>query len=135
MSGFILCLSFFLLFGIVIFAHPGNTDGSGGHSDNSSGEYHYHHGYPAHQHTGGECPYDFDDRTGYNSGSSSSSNNAVTQSALEKELSKIEENKKSDIFEIIEKFKHEKYSSIAAFSAVAFVFLYGFGYYYENEVF
>ena len=40
------------------------------------GEYHYHHGYPAHQHTGGVCPYAFDDRTGWNSGSSSGSSSS-----------------------------------------------------------
>lgn len=50
-------------------AHAGKTDGSGGHYDRSTGEYHYHHGYSAHQHTNGECPYDFDDRTDHSSGS------------------------------------------------------------------
>lgn len=54
------------------FAHPGRTDANGGHWDRSTGTYHYHHGYPAHQHTNGICPYDFDDQTGANSGSSSS---------------------------------------------------------------
>lgn len=52
-------------------AHPGRTDANGGHYNHSTGEYHYHHGYPAHQHTDGVCPYDYDDRTGWNSGSSS----------------------------------------------------------------
>lgn len=46
------------------FAHSGRTDGDGGHYDHSSGEYHYHHGYPAHQHEDGVCPYGFDDQTG-----------------------------------------------------------------------
>lgn len=49
-----------------VLAHSGRTDSNGGH--NSSTGYHYHHGYPAHQHTNGECPYDFDDKT--NRGSS-----------------------------------------------------------------
>jgi hypothetical protein len=53
-------------------AHSGGTDSSGGHYDHSTGEYHYHHGYPAHQHTGGECPY--------NKGSSSSSSSSYTPS-------------------------------------------------------
>lgn len=66
-------LSIFLLSSIA-FAHPGKTDEDGGHYDYSTGEYHYHHGYPAHQHTGGQCPYEFDDRTGWNSGSSGSQN-------------------------------------------------------------
>ena len=56
---------------VVVFAHPGKTDSDGGHYDRSSGEYHYHHGYPAHQHTNGVCPYDFKDKTNHSSGSSS----------------------------------------------------------------
>lgn len=52
----------------VSFAHPGNTDSNGGHYDRSTGKYHYHHGYPAHQHPDGRCPYNYDDRTGWNSG-------------------------------------------------------------------
>jgi len=43
-------------------AHSGRTDSSGGHRDNKNasglGSYHYHHGYPAHLHTNGICPYD-----------------------------------------------------------------------------
>lgn len=57
----------------VSFAHPGRTDSNGGHYNRSTGEYHYHHGYPEHQHVNNTCPYDFDDRTGENSGSSTSS--------------------------------------------------------------
>lgn len=57
----------------VSFAHPGRTDSSGGHYNRSTGEYHYHHGYPEHQHVNNTCPHDFDDRTGENSGSSTSS--------------------------------------------------------------
>lgn len=44
---------------VAVFAHPGKTDSSGGHYDRSTGEYHYHHGHPAHQHDNGTCPYDF----------------------------------------------------------------------------
>lgn len=58
---------------VSVSAHPGKTDSSGGHTDLSTGEYHYHHGYPAHQHTDGFCPYAFDDQTDHSSGSSSSS--------------------------------------------------------------
>lgn len=58
---------------VIASAHPGDTDANGGHYDHSAGEYHYHHGYPAHQHTGGTCPYDYDDRTGQNSGSPNNS--------------------------------------------------------------
>lgn len=61
----------FLILAAPASAHPGKTDSSGGHYNRSTGEYHYHHGYSAHQHTNGECPYDFDDKTGSSSGSSS----------------------------------------------------------------
>lgn len=40
------------------FAHGGDTDSKGGHYDRSTGLYHYHHGYSAHQHPNGVCPYD-----------------------------------------------------------------------------
>ncbi len=53
-------------------AHPGRTDSNGGHWDNSTGEYHYHHGYEAHLHPDGVCPYDYDDQTGSASDSPSS---------------------------------------------------------------
>lgn len=40
-------------------AHSGNTDEYGGHTVTETGEYHYHHGYSAHQHDEyGLCPYD-----------------------------------------------------------------------------
>ena len=41
----------------VAMAHSGGTDSKGGHYNRSTGEYHYHHGYSAHQHPGGVCPY------------------------------------------------------------------------------
>lgn len=56
----------------VSFGHSGRTDSNGGH--NSSTGYHYHHGYPAHQHENGQCPYEFDDKTGWSSGTSSGGN-------------------------------------------------------------
>lgn len=62
-------------------AHPGRTDANGGHTDHSTGEYHYHHGYPAHQHYDidgdgkPDCPYDFKDNT---RSSSSSGSTGVT---------------------------------------------------------
>jgi hypothetical protein len=59
-----------LILSFCALAHPGRTDSKGGHTDSSTGEYHYHHGYSAHQHTNGVCPYDFKDKTGSNSGSS-----------------------------------------------------------------
>lgn len=66
---FLFVLSFSIIIGLlstIAYAHSGKTDEYGGHYDNSTGEYHYHHGYPAHQHTNGICPYDFDDKTDKN---------------------------------------------------------------------
>ncbi len=45
---------------VFAFAHSGRTDSSGGHRDIFAGEYHYHHGYSAHQHSDGVCPYEDD---------------------------------------------------------------------------
>lgn len=75
-------LSLLLLLSLLItpvFAHPGRTDENGGHWDRSTGEYHYHHGYSAHQHYDmdgdgiPDCPYDFRDNTSHSSSGSSSS--------------------------------------------------------------
>lgn len=72
------CIALSTEFFVVVSAHPGKTDSSGGHYDHSTGEYHYHHGYSAHSHydVDGDgvmdCPYNFDDQTGINSGSPSS---------------------------------------------------------------
>lgn len=74
-----LCLS------VVASAHPGRTDSNGGHTDHSTGEYHYHHGYSAHQHYDKdgdgvlECPYSFDDKT-----NSSGSQNEPSKSSTSK---------------------------------------------------
>lgn len=54
-----------------VYAHPGRTDGIGGHTNHSTGEYHYHHGYSEHQHYDmdedgiADCPYDFKDNTSH----------------------------------------------------------------------
>ena len=57
-------LAIFLSGSITAFAHSGRTDSDGGHTDHSTGEYHWHHGYPAHQHEDRDgdgypeyCPY------------------------------------------------------------------------------
>lgn len=72
----LLCvLSCLLLFALSpsAYAHPGRTDEDGGHTDSDTGDYHYHHGYPPHDHYDmdgdGEidCPYDFDDQTDHSS--------------------------------------------------------------------
>jgi hypothetical protein len=64
-----------------VFAHSGRTDSKGGH--NSSDGYHYHHGYSAHDHWDMDgdgildCPYDFDDQTGINSGTPGTGGNSA----------------------------------------------------------
>ena len=78
-----------LLLLTVASAHPGRTDSRGGHYDSVTGEYHYHHGYRAHQHTDldgdgkADCPYNFDDQTGSRSGTSSSKTTSVTTSSAQ----------------------------------------------------
>jgi hypothetical protein len=68
---------------LVVNAHPGRTDSNGGHIDNSTGEYHYHHGYRAHNHYDMDgdgqvdCPYDFHDKTNHSSDNGNYSNNDV----------------------------------------------------------
>lgn len=54
---FMLIMIIILLISPIVYAHPGKTDSNGGHFNHSTGEYHYHHGYPAHQHPNGVCPY------------------------------------------------------------------------------
>lgn len=65
----------------VAYAHSGGTDKNGGHYDHNTGEYHYHHGYPAHQHPNGTCPYNFDDKTGESSGTDGSGYTSTPQNA------------------------------------------------------
>jgi hypothetical protein len=66
-----------LCFIFVVSAHPGKTDSHGAHTDHSTGIYHYHHGYPAHNHINGECPYDFDDKTNHDSSTELNSKNTT----------------------------------------------------------
>lgn len=91
----LLVLVLALLLSLPVFAHSGRTDSNGGH--NGPGGYHYHHGYPAHQHEGGECPYDFDDRTGESSGTSSSSSSSSNSSSEEAEEEPEKPKRKLDI--------------------------------------
>ena len=62
----------------IVYGHSGRTDANGGHYNRSTGEYHYHHGYPAHQHYNGVCPYldqDKDDKRNSNKSESDYSSN------------------------------------------------------------
>lgn len=47
-SALFLCLC--LVCTVTAIAHSGRTDGSGGHYNRTTGEYHWHHGYDDHQH-------------------------------------------------------------------------------------
>ena len=83
MKKLLLVISLIALFASMVQcvnAHPGRTDSNGGHTDSSTGEYHYHHGYPAHDHYDMDgdgdvdCPYDFKDKTNHSSNEGSNSN-------------------------------------------------------------
>lgn len=86
-----------LLLCILVYPHPGGIDSNGGHYNRSTGEYHYHHGYPEHQHKNGICPYEFDDNTEYktevskNSYSNVSKNN-VTNHSFSSIIKKVDTN-------------------------------------------
>lgn len=76
-----------------VYAHPGRTDGNGGHTDHSTGDYHYHHGYPAHYHYDmngdgiPDCSYEFKNQTNNISGDGSTwipNNNTTSQDAATK---------------------------------------------------
>ena len=82
----VLCCLWVLIFCLPVdtSAHSGRTDGKGGHTDKSTGDYHYHHGYSAHDHwdidgDGAiDCPYNFEDKTNHGSNGSV---NSTTESS------------------------------------------------------
>ena len=92
----LIALAICLQLPVIALAHPGGTDYSGGHTDHDSGEYHYHHGYPAHDHYDMDgdgtvdCPYKFDDKTG-----SSSNETKSFDEQLEEELQKLRKEKQN----------------------------------------
>ena len=67
------------------FAHRGGTDGNGGHYDRSTGEYHFHHGYSAHDHYDMDgdgivdCPYNFEDKTDHDNHNNNSTSNRLDE--------------------------------------------------------
>lgn len=74
-------------------AHSGRTDANGGHRDNKNasglGSYHYHHGYSAHLHPNGVCPYDNSNVTTSTKASTQTSNtnsSAVPEKKVEPTL-------------------------------------------------
>lgn len=78
-----------------VYAHPGRTEASGGHRVSSTGGYHYHHGYSAHQHSDMDndgdldCPYNFIDKTDYSLDVSSKKNSETSNLSS----NRIEKNK------------------------------------------
>lgn len=78
-----------------IYAHSGRTDSSGGHYNSSTGEYHYHHGYSAHQHIDGICPYynkiDDDNTTNKNETASNNSSDSLNEVIEEMKKEKNED--------------------------------------------
>ena len=92
----VLCLLFTFCFSTVSSAHPGRTDSRGGHHDYSNGTYHYHHGYSAHQHPNGVCPYESPIET---TAASVSVNTSITTSSTKDKRS----SSTMSIFKFIEK--------------------------------
>ena len=70
---------------IPVYAHPGNTDSNGGHYDSYTGEYHYHHGFEAHYHDNGICPFGNVDLSKENVVTLADYNNAITENRELKE--------------------------------------------------
>lgn len=102
-----LCLSL----SVVVYAHSGRTDSQGGHMNHSTGEYHYHHGFSAHQHYDKDgdgildCPYDFNDKTGSSSSSGKPSSKTPSKSTVKAESSTpkpANSKKNSNLYEIWE---------------------------------
>lgn len=93
----ILLLTFLLLFlfPAASLAHSGRTDSSGGHYDKSTGEYHYHHGYSAHQHPDGVCPYNKKQSDSYNN--ESDKQNDTNSNSYKKDNTLSEKNVKKYI--------------------------------------
>lgn len=92
---------------LIVEAHSGRTDSSGGHRDNKNksglGSYHYHcGGHPAHLHRNGVCPY-----AGRTTSSSSS-----RRSTSNKSSNKTTTTTKQQSYSELEKLLLNKYSYI-----------------------
>lgn len=74
---------------LVVYAHSGRTDSSGGHIDKSTGKYHYHHGYPAHSHYDingdgfKDCPYTYTKKPNHSNNNNTNKDNNNTDSTIE----------------------------------------------------
>ena len=90
----------FIYCSITCFAHSGRTDAYGGHY--GDGGYHYHHGYTAHQHPNGTCPYNFDDQTDHSNNGGTSSWPRIEKDKDDSSSSSVEK-EENEISEYIEK--------------------------------
>lgn len=104
----LLCLCIILPLSISLHtsAHSGRTDANGGHTDHSTGKYHYHHGYPAHDHYDidgdgiVDCPYELDDKTNHGGGSNfNNSTENITDSSIDDKTSQSGGNTSGNIAE------------------------------------
>ncbi len=92
---------------LIVEAHSGRTDSSGGHRDNKNksglGSYHYHcGGHPAHLHRNGVCPY-----AGRTTSSSSS-----RRSTSNKSSNKVVQTTEKQSYAAYEKFLKNKYAYV-----------------------
>lgn len=103
-------LIFCSLLAVTSSGHSGDTDEYGGHYNTETGEYHYHHGYPAHQHTGGYCPYYKSKLPQHGNGTNSSRQKLYKNSDLGElgkfldHLDEVEREKKSKEAELKKKY-------------------------------
>ena len=90
---------------IVSEAHSGRTDSQGGHHDykNKSGlgSYHYHHGYEAHLHPNGVCPYENGNGTSTTKSSKQSVGSSTTTTSEKKTEPTLKIEDYSLIFETV----------------------------------
>lgn len=113
-----LMLSLVCVIPLFAAAHPGRTDSNGGHWDSETGEYHYHHGYPAHQHYDidgdgvDDCPYDFKDNTKSRSSTASRTSTYTSSSSSKASSSSSSSNKSSSSASYSENSNYYAYKAL-----------------------
>lgn len=125
----LLCL---LLLALPSAAHSGRTDSDGGHTDHSTGEYHYHHGQPAHQHTGGDCPYNWS-TTPYYSKSSSSSSSSKSETRTYYASKVKAERDAAEAEKAAAKQREKEIALIKVLVAIYFLVIFAFSVYFAIE--
>ena len=92
-----LLLLIIFLIPISVSAHQGRTDENGGHYVDRTGEYHYHHGYPAHDHYDmdgdgdKDCPYTFKANTNSNNKSNTKENSSASNNTANSSINKAKD--------------------------------------------